>query len=562
MIYDNKVDVKKIYLLRLQKLITIKSKAIMDLVSHQKKLKLKLMKYSLSQELQVHTLIQNLRQKIIDNLPKGIYDSQDLEHQVLFRLTTFDPEKINDQLIIEIIKEQYLLIKYRLNTINKTLLSYLFRGLQGNHKDLNIQKRLTIKKIDNKYYACNDNYKFEIEFRKLEDNFLIDLFTNKLHYIHAPRSKGESFGLYFKGDSIPWAIETTESAMFAQKYKQEALLAHGIDPAKAIEITRLYILPGSPVNSISLIDRVVSQYYKGLGMEAMFTTTMPMYAKTKGATLAGGMNKVLLVKDLLQYFVPIRIDGKTVYQQVPESYILKNEITDFITTHPKFKTLYTVETFMLLGEPSLKPLPILNDKEKVIYVSRNTKSVEVEMKFFIQDIDSVLPKLQQNANFLKVEYILDTIYGEKESKKKIRHRVVNNFISRQIEVIYKSKISSENGIRTETEEILYQGDDDKSAIKAIKEQGDFEPENSYEKIRIVYSYKNLAKLFVDIYPYGAYLEIEGKRDCFKDILNFLSLTESDATTKNADECYLEWNSKMNLKELWHIRFGLTDKYEN
>lgn len=154
---------------------------------------------------------------------------------------------------------------------------------------------------------------------------------------------------------MPWGVETTEPSVVAKEYKKEALLAHGIDPSKAIEITRLYLLPGSPKNAISILDGLVSRYYKEQDMEAMYTTTMPTYAKTKGATTAGGMKDVLLVKELLHEFSPIIVDDETVYKLRVGS----DSASEHITTHENFPTLYTVETFMRL-QPNreIKQLPI------------------------------------------------------------------------------------------------------------------------------------------------------------------------------------------------------------
>ena len=71
----------------------------MNLLKNQKKLRLNFIEYNLEESWNSHTLIKELRNKIIPKLPKGLYDPQDLEHQVLFRLTTFEPKEITDELI-------------------------------------------------------------------------------------------------------------------------------------------------------------------------------------------------------------------------------------------------------------------------------------------------------------------------------------------------------------------------------------------------------------------------------------------------------------------------------
>ncbi|MCS7092297.1 MAG: hypothetical protein NZM26_03025 [Patescibacteria group bacterium] len=196
--------------------------------------------------------------------------------------------------------------------------------------------------------------------------------------------------------------------------------------------------------------------------------------------------------------------------------------------------------------------------------SRDIKNIEQELRFEVDDIDDALQKLNSFATFQGVEYILDTIYGSENQKEKIRYRISNTFSQRLIEVTSKNKVENENKnskIKTEIEEILYKGDDENHAISAINEKGNYKKENSYEKIRINYSYKNNLKISLDIYPFGAYLEIEGDPADFQEVVGLLGMSVENSTTSNADQCYLKWNSKMNLKELWHVRFGLTDKYE-
>lgn len=84
----------------------------------QRKLKLSLKDYDLSQEWNSCVLINSLRKRVCAMLPRGLYDPQDLEHQVLFRLTTFSPENIDEEIIQEVIQEQYLIICKRLSSIS------------------------------------------------------------------------------------------------------------------------------------------------------------------------------------------------------------------------------------------------------------------------------------------------------------------------------------------------------------------------------------------------------------------------------------------------------------
>ena len=522
----------------------------MNLANSQRRLNLNLVDYTLEDSWNSHEFMGKLREKILKMLPSGLFDPQDLEHQILFRLTTFNPKDITDEIILDVIEEQKLIIEERLGKSDFDL-DYIFRGLGNRHKDLNCENRLELCWENGKIFARNSHISFEIEFRKVEDEKIISLFTEEFHYIHQTRKLGETFGLFFKGDNIPFAIETTEPSIVVKEYKREALLAHGIDPNKAVELTRFYTLPGSPKNAISVMDGCVSRYYKSKGIEALFTSTMPMYSKTKSTTIAGGMNKVLLVKDLCHKFIPVEIKGKKCYKLVTDNYLNANNITNFIMTNPTFPTIYTVEVFMIINPTSLKPLDIL--KNKAIKIQRVKRNIEKEIKFKILKTEDILEKLKNLAKFEGVSYIRDTIFGG--DVEKLRLRIKNGFDACSVEVVKKYKIKSENNIVTSVEETVFEGNSIDKALSAIREQGKYIEENSYEKIRISFS-KGGSLITLDIYPFGSYMEIEGEEDKISLVMESLELNRKDSTDENADECYLSWIRENNLKEQWDVRFGL------
>lgn len=533
----------------------------MDLREKQKKLKLTIIHYDLESQWSSSEIIDRLRKKIIKYFPQGLYDPQNLEHQVLFRLTTFDPKAIDEEIIKMVVEEQYLIIKSTLERLNFDL-EYAFRGLSGKYKDLNIKERLILyKEKNNKLLALNENRSFEVEFKEIDDEIIINLFTQEFHYIHNLRDRGQAFGLFFKGDKIPFAIETTEPSILTKEYKREALLAHGIDPNKAIELTRLYCLPGSPKNSISLMDGLISKYYQEKGIEALFTTTMPMYAKSKATTISGGINKVLLVKDLRHTFIEGRIKDKTVYRHVIK---LTEDLkgSKIITTHPNFPKMLVVEVYKILNKPTLEELDILKEKNKVIDIplERRDPKKEIEIKFRINYLDELLAKLNKNSCFVKTLYIRDIIYGTGvgPDEKKFRLRIEDSMGNINYEVVSKYKIQERDKFVASIEEVFYKGDDKEDAISAIKKFGNYNEENSYEKIRLTYE-KNDLELDVDIYPYGVVLEIEGDIEASKEFINKLGLNLSEATNENADELFVKWAQKWKLPEFWETRFGLTGK---
>jgi len=530
---------------------------MLSLKEQQCKLPINVINYSLESMWSSHPLISDLRKKVSALMPKEkIYDPQDLEHQVLFRITTFDPKDINDELIQFVVEEQYEIVKERLNRLDYDI-EYLFRGLTKKYHDLNINDRLELRWENEKLIAKNNSRSFNVEFRTVHDEKIVSLFSNELHYIHQNRPKGETFGFYFVGDSMPWAIETTEPSVIAKQYKRDALLANGIDPNKAIELTRFYTLPGAPINAISLMDGLIAKHYKQKGIDALYTTTMPMYSKTKSATIAGGINKPLLVKDLRHKFIPEKIRDKTYYRHVttiPEDH---KEI-EIIKTHPNFPTMLVVEVFRTLNTSELKPVPILEDGTKVIYVcQRDGSKIEKEVKLAVQDIPAILSKIRTVAKYVRTEYLRDVIYGISGDKKKIRLRTQDNFEFRLVDATYKYRLAVEDGIKKEIEETLYKGNSYEDALKVIFSHGGFVEENSYEKIRVIFDGPHDTEITLDIYPYGTWVEIEGEPSKIHDVAKQLGFAQKDYIETGADNLYLAWIKKHNLSEMWDVRFGLS-----
>ena len=398
------------------------------LEEEQKKLQLNFINYDLDKNWHSHWLINSLRNDVLNLVTKKLeesdilFDPQDLEHQVLFYLTTYSPGTITKKTIKDAIEQQYLIVRERLlKYASKSELDYLFRGLKVFYPDLNITYRLNLSHKNNSLYAVGDGRKFKVEFKKITDEKQISLFTGGLHYIHQKRIKGDTFAFYFEGDRYPWAIETTERSIYARNYKRDALLAHGINPDNAIELTRLYTLPGSPLNSISLIDKLVKRYYQGQGdIEALFTCTMPSYSKTKAATIAGGLNKVLCVKDAEHYFIPRKINKETCWENVTKRWIEEKEYEGEIKeTHSDFKLLPVVDVFMTVKKTNLNPVSEIKNNKKVIYfkdkkinekiliatsnLHKQKKLTEIVNGYYIAKIEKNLkPVKEKGVTFIEI----------------------------------------------------------------------------------------------------------------------------------------------------------------
>lgn len=182
--------------------------------------------------------------------------------------------------------------------------------------------------------------------------------------------------------------------------------------------------------------------------------------------------------------------------------------------------------------------------------------IEKEIKLPVKDMAETLAKIRSLADFGHTEYVKDVIYGA-EGKKKIRLRYRDLFWAESIEVVKKFKIDGEQGVKVEVEETLYEGASMANALEILKGLG-YRKQNSYEKMRTIYKHPRV-QIVLDVYPFGAWIEIEGKPKDIWEVAQSLGYEKSDAVLLNADECYLEWNKKKGLKELWHIRFGLGEE---
>lgn len=180
--------------------------------------------------------------------------------------------------------------------------------------------------------------------------------------------------------------------------------------------------------------------------------------------------------------------------------------------------------------------------------------IETEIKLPIKDMVETLRRLRGIATYSHTEYVRDVIYGA-EGKKKIRLRYRDALNQLLVEATRKYKVPSEDGTKKEVEEEIYSGRSPEDAIFAIQSQG-YREENSYEKIRIVYLKGASVIVTVDIYPFGSWLEIEGKTEDIWPVAEYLGYGKEEVCTQNADECYLEWTKKAGLPELWDVRFGL------
>lgn len=359
-----------------------------------------------------HALMDDLREKILPLMnafleqQDVVVDPQDLEHQILFRLTTLSPKQIyqggeavvrhlqqvgayddwqniskidpevledrplNEALIQHVIEEQFAIIADRLERAGIDLGEILATELEDPETGEMVpffsddqEKRWRLE-----WYKGGEGPKQLVAVSpegviknvelKLVDQEMAELVTFNLHYIHTLRADGLTFGMYVEGMDMPFAVETTEFTDRARQYKQNAYLLNGYHPHRGIELTRLYTLPGGPLNIIGVIDGAVSKYVKQNHPEVEFvsTTVMPTYAKTKSTTIAGGIDTPCLVKTGQHKFAPVEIGGRACYEHLTNRRAGDVDPASIIHDHPEFPLLPVLEVVNGFGaKPSFRP---------------------------------------------------------------------------------------------------------------------------------------------------------------------------------------------------------------
>jgi hypothetical protein len=243
--------------------------------------------------------VERIRETIKPKLKKckEWFDTQDLEHQVLFRLTTFYSW---ENKVDEVFEEQKNIILERMRKARVKPQDLFCFGKQRTDE----WQMLWGKDKDKLYCINGENKKREIFFNEItleQDKDVARSIINDYHYIHCSRcdrEKGMMFGFFLKGHKLPFAIEEIEPCDIARNYKKAILMMADVNYHTTSELTRFYSVPNTPKNLISLLDKMVGRELKYRGYEWMITATMPAFCKTKSSTISGGIDIPLFAKEL------------------------------------------------------------------------------------------------------------------------------------------------------------------------------------------------------------------------------------------------------------------------
>jgi len=243
-----------------------------------------------------------LHQKITANLPEGHYDPYDLERQVLYRITTYNPKKIKECLVKNTIAEQFAITQQRLSMFPYDL-KYVFRGRYGKFLDLCEERRLALFEENGHIYGRGKYISFEVILKRIEDDGIISLFTNDLHINLKQVPEREVFGLFFVSDPIPWALIVVGVGENIQEH--------------------FYTLPGAPENTHEILSSSVQKYLKF--KKGDVNIHEPHAEKMASCDLSIKYKYV---------FVPEIIKGKKCFRHNTRPVVKNKE--SYIVTHPDF----------------------------------------------------------------------------------------------------------------------------------------------------------------------------------------------------------------------------------
>ncbi len=278
-----------------------------------------------------------------------ICDPLDLKFQVLFRSTTYKPEelfsnggqlnrylkasgvfedwrkilhlsqkqlqsfKMDGKKLSAMIEEQYKVIDDRLSRSSLPFRDLFRMG------EIFKEPGWRIKRAMGLIYASNKTPVKErslpLEFHEVELNYARSVFQD-LHYIHTPRAD-TAIGIFLSGERLPFSV--IGATRIDRDYKKDILLIQGYDPDKCWDIARLYNIPGSPMNTSSIMMSQVVRYLKikHPDTQACMTAITPSFS-TGRSMVAGGFMDPALARPLAVTFGQMGVGPDLCWERLTE----------------------------------------------------------------------------------------------------------------------------------------------------------------------------------------------------------------------------------------------------
>ncbi len=183
-------------------------------------------------------------------------------------------------------------------------------------------------------------------------------------------------------------------------------------------------------------------------------------------------------------------------------------------------------------------------------------SEEIELKFEIEDYNSLIVKLLEISSFKDSSHETTVMYDEnnklfrQDVRLRLRRKINLKTNKEESEISYK-KPKTREGVKIEEEFETCIGDFEE--MEQILFNIGFLKISSYERIRDTFKRGGI-KITTDSFPFGDYLEIEGNLKEIEEIAKELGFSLKKNITKSCDDIYAELCIKGGKKINNHILF--------
>ncbi len=184
---------------------------------------------------------------------------------------------------------------------------------------------------------------------------------------------------------------------------------------------------------------------------------------------------------------------------------------------------------------------------------------EIEYKFELtkNKLHFILDILNEKAKTkFRNEYQKSIMFDNQDNlMKKTNGRIrlrINEGKSQTKFLTYKKPLGILDGAKIEEEYEVIILDGQQHFEKIIEKMG-YHPSSSYERYQSKWELNSII-ITIDNYPFGHFIEIEGKLKIIKPVIKLLGLDIDQSLTKPIDSLFLEWRRKRKLKYTPHMKF--------
>ncbi|MEI6258674.1 MAG: class IV adenylate cyclase [Deltaproteobacteria bacterium] len=191
------------------------------------------------------------------------------------------------------------------------------------------------------------------------------------------------------------------------------------------------------------------------------------------------------------------------------------------------------------------------------------KSLEIEIKFYVPDIDSIRAKISSLGAELKDSgFETNILFDDEEMRLTQGKKLLRLRQDSRCRLTVKAPPDDVDTTKTNQFKIFRElevGVSDSQTMIAILEQLGFYPRQVYEKQRETYLFKH-TELCLDTLPYGHFLEIEGGKDDIRKAAEIIGLSWEKRITANYLSLFTAIQKQLNLpfKDITFENFKKTE----